>query len=94
MPRTRTYRDRRDRYARSLEEELARVRASEANLLREVDRLRSTVQTLVQALGQQGLDAIDESDVDSPIGYAGLHGKNLVTLPVPLSLLRVRYSRV
>jgi len=76
-PGIRTYRDKRDRYTRSLEEEVARVRANEANLLREVKRLRHTVQTLARTRGEQGLDVLDDLDGNSPLGQnvTGLHGK-------------------
>ena len=73
-PGNRTYRGRRDRYTRSLEDEVGRVPAREANLLREVKRLRRTVQTFARMFGHHGFDALTDSELDSP-GLTGLHGK-------------------
>ena len=50
------YRDRRDNYTKSLEKELERTRAHEAELMRDAERLRSTVQGLAKLLSDHGID--------------------------------------
>ncbi|KAL8365546.1 hypothetical protein RB595_004389 [Gaeumannomyces hyphopodioides] len=71
------YRDRKTRYTRSLEQELSRLRVSEASLLREVGRLRSTVQNLTRTMRHNGLDVLDDSDATSPPGSLGYVGSPL-----------------
>jgi hypothetical protein len=44
--------------------------------MREVNRLRNTVQTLVRTLSERGLDFLDDSEVNSPLGHTGLHRKH------------------
>lgn len=93
----RNYRDRKTRYTRSLEQELGRVRASEASLIREVGRLRSTLQNLTLTMRHHGLDVSGGSDTGSPpgslgyagsplgsAGYAGIDGTPTPPLPSPL----------
>lgn len=52
----RSYRDRKDLYAKSLERELAKTRANETNLIHECEHLQSTVQILLERLSQHGID--------------------------------------
>ncbi|KAK4032136.1 hypothetical protein C8A01DRAFT_20756, partial [Parachaetomium inaequale] len=60
-----TYRLRRDHYTKSLEHEVARLRAIETNLLHEIQRLRSTIQTLESLPRDQGIH-IDLPTLTSP----------------------------
>ncbi|KAH6894741.1 hypothetical protein B0T10DRAFT_590474 [Thelonectria olida] len=52
-----TYRDRKDKYTRCLENELSQTRASEAKLMREAENLRTTIIVLVGLLSEHGIDA-------------------------------------
>lgn len=51
---SRTYRDRNVKYTKTLEEELARVRASEARLMMECEQMRNTIQSLEGLLKNHG----------------------------------------
>jgi hypothetical protein len=62
----RTYRTRKDQYARSLENEVARLRTVETNLVRETQSLRATIQTLGNCLAKYG--------IDMPTGLGGDEG--------------------
>ncbi|KAJ9132391.1 hypothetical protein NKR19_g9327 [Coniochaeta hoffmannii] len=73
----RTYRDRKDQYTKSLEEELARVRANEVKLLREVQRLQETTARLFRYLHQQGLQFSEDDLMNG--GHDGLHSWELGT---------------
>ncbi|KAH8895457.1 hypothetical protein GQ53DRAFT_50858 [Thozetella sp. PMI_491] len=55
-----TYRDRKDRYAKSLEGEVARGKSTESKLRREAQGLRGIVQTLLSFIDQQGIEIPDE----------------------------------
>ncbi|KPM44090.1 hypothetical protein AK830_g2469 [Neonectria ditissima] len=65
------YRDRKDKYATSLEKELARTRASEASLMRKVEQLQSTVKAFAGLLSVHAIDipadiwSEDETDMTS-----------------------------
>ncbi|WZH47238.1 hypothetical protein QYS62_008382 [Fusarium acuminatum] len=50
-----SYRNRKDRYARTLEDELAKSRSSEAELMRECAQLRSNLQVALDQLAQHGI---------------------------------------
>ncbi|OIW33069.1 hypothetical protein CONLIGDRAFT_666449 [Coniochaeta ligniaria NRRL 30616] len=58
-----TYRDRKGKYARTLEEELGRSRASQAACMRKVESLRGTIQTLLGFLHQLGVDPSEGLDL-------------------------------
>ncbi|KAK1958879.1 hypothetical protein LY78DRAFT_359832 [Colletotrichum sublineola] len=66
----RSYRDRKDKYTKSLEQELARVRANETKLAARCDQLSATVQALTKALAESGITlppSIADSARDNPI---------------------------
>ncbi|KAK4031841.1 hypothetical protein C8A01DRAFT_21001, partial [Parachaetomium inaequale] len=74
----RTYRTRKDQYAKSLENEVARLRTIETNLVRETQRLRATVQTLGNCLADYGIDVPtglggDEGVSEPDASFAGHH---------------------
>ncbi|KAF5661757.1 hypothetical protein FHETE_8292 [Fusarium heterosporum] len=50
-----SYRGRKDRYARTLEDELAKSRSHEAELMRECEQLRSSLKAAVDQLSQHGI---------------------------------------
>ena len=56
----RSYRDRKDIYTKSLEQELARARATEASLIGISQSLRDTIQALVRLLSRYGIEPPDE----------------------------------
>jgi len=62
-PRNRTYRERKDKYAKSLETEITRTRAKEATLVREVERLQGIVHRLLAFLSQAGWDTIQINEL-------------------------------
>ncbi|KAK1980692.1 hypothetical protein LZ30DRAFT_118734 [Colletotrichum cereale] len=51
----RSYRDRKDRYTKSLEQEIAHTRANEAKLMARCDQLCATVEALTELLAQNGV---------------------------------------
>ncbi|KAF4952815.1 hypothetical protein FSARC_12557 [Fusarium sarcochroum] len=51
-----TYRDRKDKYTKGLENELARARANEAQLAKDCDNLRSLLWSALDILSHQGTD--------------------------------------
>ena len=53
---SRTYRDRKDRYTKSLEQEIAHIRASEAGLSYDAQCLRDTVNALMGVLSEHGIE--------------------------------------
>ncbi|KAL6871210.1 hypothetical protein J3F83DRAFT_646558 [Trichoderma novae-zelandiae] len=57
-----SYRDRKDKYTKALEFELARARKSEAGLTSEVQQLHETVQILTSLLSKHGISIPAESD--------------------------------
>ncbi|KAI1493516.1 hypothetical protein F5X96DRAFT_666725 [Biscogniauxia mediterranea] len=65
----RSYRDRKDAYIKSLETEVARSRASEATLIHESEKLRSTVQTLTRLLSQHGITIPSQENPVSSVGH-------------------------
>ncbi|TLD19085.1 hypothetical protein PspLS_09971 [Pyricularia sp. CBS 133598] len=70
-----TYRDRKTRYVRSLENELSRVRTNEAHLMRQVEQLRTTLQSCATVMRQNGLDVPPGgSDIGSPGGLISPYG--------------------
>ncbi|KAI1283348.1 hypothetical protein F5Y07DRAFT_349396 [Xylaria sp. FL0933] len=50
-----TYRERKERYTKALEEHVAEAKANEAELYREIDELRKTVQKLAGFIQDQGM---------------------------------------
>lgn len=72
----RTYRNRKDRYTRTLEEELAKSRSKEAELMRECQQLRANLENALQQLSQQEIGmAVDIRSNDGsypPTGSATL----------------------
>lgn len=54
---SRTYRDRKTQYTKSLETEVARLQAREASLLCEAEQYRNTIDTLQTLLGNCGIHA-------------------------------------
>ncbi|KAI6299101.1 hypothetical protein MCOR29_011042 [Pyricularia oryzae] len=70
-----TYRDRKTRYVRSLENELSRVRSNEAHLMRQVEQLRNTLQSCATVMRQNGLNVPPGgSDIGSPGGLVSPYG--------------------
>ncbi|RGP71353.1 hypothetical protein FLONG3_7137 [Fusarium longipes] len=69
----RTYRNRKDRYTRTLEEELAKSRSSEADLMRQCQQLRAELETALQQLSQQGIGMAIDGDYH-PAESAALSG--------------------
>ncbi|TLD10422.1 hypothetical protein PgNI_06538 [Pyricularia grisea] len=70
-----TYRDRKTRYVRSLENELSRVRSNEAHLMRQVEQLRNTLQSCTTVMRQTGLYVPPGgSDIGSPGGFISPYG--------------------
>ncbi|KAI9158085.1 Isoflavone reductase-like protein [Paramyrothecium foliicola] len=61
-----SYRDRKERYTKLLETELAQVRTSEANLIRECDSLRTSLQNALDLLSKYGIDA-PQGTLDLPL---------------------------
>ncbi|UKZ80779.1 hypothetical protein TrVFT333_008544 [Trichoderma virens FT-333] len=60
-----SYRDRKDKYTKALEAELARSRKSEAGLTSELERLRGKLQILTNLLSQNGISLpLEFSDED------------------------------
>ncbi|KAI0506371.1 hypothetical protein F5B22DRAFT_624001 [Xylaria bambusicola] len=55
-----TYRERKERYTKALEENVAESRANEADLHRQIGELRETVQKLAQFILDQGVQIPDE----------------------------------
>lgn len=55
-----SYRDRKDKYTKALEAELARVRKNEAGLVSEVQQLRAKVHILTTLLSQNGISSPPE----------------------------------
>ncbi|KAF5012637.1 hypothetical protein FDECE_1329 [Fusarium decemcellulare] len=55
-----SYRGRKDKYTRTLEEELAKARSKEAELTRECEQLRAGLQNALHQLSQQGVDVSGE----------------------------------
>ncbi|KAK4074762.1 uncharacterized protein Triagg1_4911 [Trichoderma aggressivum f. europaeum] len=66
-----SYRDRKDKYTKALEAELARSRKSEAGLTSQIEQLRAKVHKLATLLSQNGislpLDFDDEGDVHDDV---------------------------
>ncbi|KEY72616.1 hypothetical protein S7711_06252 [Stachybotrys chartarum IBT 7711] len=58
----RSYRDRKDRYTKALEKELAQSRSNEARLMQESEQLRVTVQNITNLLSQHGILVPPEVD--------------------------------
>ncbi|KAJ4256921.1 hypothetical protein NW762_009017 [Fusarium torreyae] len=56
----RTYRDRKDKYTKGLEKELARARANEAQLAKDCDNLRSLLWSALDMLSQQSTELTPE----------------------------------
>ncbi|KAM0255972.1 hypothetical protein ACHAQJ_005276 [Trichoderma viride] len=79
-----SYRDRKDKYTKALEAELARARRSEAGLTSENQQLRDRVQTLTTLLSQNGISLPPEF-----IGEEISHNR---ALPVDASDLTARNS--
>lgn len=73
------YRDRRDNYTKSLEKELERTRANEAQLMREAEKLRSTIQGLAKLLSDHGID-VPANDAWYEQGEGGMD-QNLAQRP-------------
>ncbi|TLS25581.1 hypothetical protein PpBr36_07873 [Pyricularia pennisetigena] len=70
-----TYRDRKTKYVKSLENELSRVRQNETHLMRQVEQLRSTLQSCATVMRQNGLDVPPGAwDVGSPGGLLSPYG--------------------
>lgn len=84
----RSYRDRKDRYTKALEKELAQSRSNEARLMQESEQLRVTVQNIAKLLSQHGIlvppevDAavLSTSNVETP-GISSV--ESVETLPSP-----------
>ena len=73
----RTYRERKDRYTKALEQELAVSRAREAHLMQENARLKETIQSLKQGHGfasTRPAGAASDAGSSSFNGIAGLDG--------------------
>ncbi|KZL66154.1 hypothetical protein CT0861_02986 [Colletotrichum tofieldiae] len=51
----RSYRDRKDKYTKALEREVAQIRANEAELMTRCEQLSATVQALTELLAQHGI---------------------------------------
>ncbi|KAL7944473.1 hypothetical protein V8C42DRAFT_326868 [Trichoderma barbatum] len=58
-----SYRDRKDKYTKALEAEIARSRKSEAGLASEVEHLRGKVQILTSLLSHNGISLPSEIDI-------------------------------
>ncbi|KAL1866718.1 hypothetical protein Daus18300_006662 [Diaporthe australafricana] len=56
-----TYRERKEAYTKALEREVAKSKTREAELLRENERLQSTIQSLVGKLEQHGVESPEEA---------------------------------
>ena len=72
----RSYRDRKDKYTKSLEVEMVRAHANEASLMSRIQRLRDIVQVLARLLTENGISIPADSGWDDE-----LYGVNHNTIP-------------
>ncbi|KAI0424317.1 hypothetical protein F5Y09DRAFT_324740 [Xylaria sp. FL1042] len=69
-----TYRERKERYTKALEEHVAEAKVTEADLYREIDELRKTVQKLAGFIQDQGMQIPDELNL--PIQIDNVAGES------------------
>lgn len=79
----RTYRERKEAYAKALEREVAKSKAREAELILENERLQGTIKRLVGKLEEHGVEGVDDIIRSTPAKDARSPKPDNMSSPAP-----------